>query len=463
MKQKISKVLMVSSAILMVSAAPAFSDEKDDRIATMEAQMKIMMQEIQSLKAERAAEKREQAQIKQQISVIETKADNAIAQVPAIATANINTDDVKVSMKGSVPKITKGDFSWQPTGRIHIDAGSFDDDAVDHPNGAEIRRARIGMKGKVSKDFGYKADLEFANESVDIKDLYINYTGIENTEFRVGNFRPSYSLNDMTGSNDTVFIERSAAISTFSLAQEIGAGVIHHGDKYHAAVGVFNDDAGTQSSDDEKFSVSGRLAGTPYRTEDSFIHLGGSTSYREPDQATDTFDIDSTAENKLQTVDSVSSVITDSDSLSIYGFEAAAASGPFSIQGEYVIADIENQAGNDPTYFGAYGQVAWTVTGENRPYSIKKGAFNGIKPDRPLNPANGDWGALELAARYSHLDLNDNGLNGGQLNTLTLGANWYLDNHIRLMGNVIFVDTDSSATTPDDDPTIFLTRSQVKF
>jgi hypothetical protein len=34
---------------------------------------------------------------------------------------------------------------------------------------------------------------------------------------------------------------------------------------------------------------------------------------------------------------------------------------------------------------------------------------------------------------------------------------------MRLMGNVIFVDTDENAVTPDDDPTIFIGRSQVKF
>ncbi len=461
------KTLLLSSALLLAPLSSAYADEKDDRIATMEAQMQVMMNEINTMKAERAAEKAQMAQeqtaLKQQVSTIETKTEAAIANIAPAAGNTTSTSDVEISMKSSTPKFKKGEFSWQPLGRIHLDAGIIDDDQVDHPNGAEFRRARLGMKGKVSKDFGYKAEIDFANEDVSIKDAYLNYTGLDNTEIRVGHFKPSYTLEDMTSSNDLTFIERAAPVGAFSTSQQIGAGVLHHGNNYHVAVGVFNDDAGTQSSDDEAFSVAGRVATTPYKANNALVHLGGSAAYRKPDQANDRFDFDARAENHLQTLDSVSSVLNDGESAIVYGLEAAAVSGPLSVQGEYIITDVENAGGQDPIYKGAYGQVAYTLTGESRSYKTSKGAFGGIKPARPLNPSKGDWGALELAARYSHLDLNDGGLNGGEMNNVTLGTNWYLNNNMRLMGNVIFVDTDQNATTPDDDPTIFITRSQVKF
>ena len=260
-------------------------------------------------------------------------------------------------------------------------------------------------------------------------------------------------------SNDITFIERSAGAAAFALPRQIGVrGAYNNGENFHIAGGVFNDNAGTQSTDDEAFSASARIAGLPYQNDKNLIHLGASASYRKPDQANDRFDFDSRAENRLQTPDSVSSVINDGNHAVVTGLEAAFVTGPFSAQGEYVMANIDNQGGQDPSYNGAYGQVAYTLTGESRPYSIKKGAFGGIKPDRPLNPSNGDWGAWEIAARYSHLDLNDNGLNGGKMNNITLGTNWYLNNYMRLMGNVTFVDTDKNAVAPDDDPTIFLMR-----
>ncbi len=466
---KFSKSLLATTAILLVTVSPVLADAKDDKIAAMEAQMRIMMQEINTMKAERAAEKADvaaqQASVTRKIEAIEVKADQAASNMAAniAPAAGGASNDVKISMKGGAPKFQKGDFSFQPMGRIHLDAGSIDDDVVDHPNGAEFRRARLGMKGKVAKDFGYKAEIDFANEGVALKGVYMNYTGIEDTEIRVGHFKPGYSLEDMTSSNDITFIERSAATEPFSTSEQIGAGVLNHGKNYHVALGVFNDDAGRQSNDDEQFSVAGRLAGTPYKDGKNLVHLGASASYRKPDQANDRFDYDSRGENRLQTSDSVSAVINDGENSTVVGLEAAAVAGPFSIQGEYVMADVENEAGNDPRFNGASAQIAYTLTGESRPYKISKGAFGGIKPAKPFDPANGGWGALELAARYSHLDLNDGGINGGEMNNVTLGANWYLNNNMRLMSNVIFVDTDENAVTPNDDPTIFITRSQVKF
>ncbi|MBD3853040.1 MAG: hypothetical protein IFK93_17150, partial [Acidobacteria bacterium] len=42
---------------------------------------------------------------------------------------------------------------------------------------------------------------------------------------------------------------------------------------------------------------------------------------------------------------------------------------------------------------------------------------------RPVN--QGGWGALELAARYSSLDLTDGAVDGGEMDILSLGINWW--------------------------------------
>lgn len=464
---RLLKVLLVSAIFLFISHTYALADAKDERIDALEKQMLVMMEEIKALKAERAEEKKQQQALRDQIQNLESNTaaqiEQKIADIAPAAGSDIQESDVDIAMDGGAPKFTKGNFSWQPFGRIHLDAGAISDDARDHSNGAEFRRARLGMQGNVAKNFGYKAEIDFANEGVNIQDMYMNYTGFDNAEIRLGHFNPGYSLEDMTSSNDITFIERASVVDSFEPSRKIGAGVITHGENWTATIGAFNGDAGTNSSDDEEWSVAGRLTGTPVKNSNGLVHIGASAAYREPDQANDRFDLDATAENRIQSVDSVSSVINDGESLTVMGVEAAAVSGPFSIQGEYLAADIENRGGQDPFYQGAYGQIAWTLTGESRSYSGKKGAFGGIKPARPLDPSKGDWGAVELAARFSHLDLNDNGLNGGEMNNTTFGANWYLNNYMRLMANVILVDTDGNATTPDDDPTVTLIRSQVKF
>ena len=459
---KLPKALLLTTALIATSYSPAFADVKDDKIAAMEQQMMVMMQEIKAMKAERTAEKAAQDTLKQQVSALETKTDEAVANIAPAAGVSLG-DGVEISMKGSTPKITKGEVSFQPTGRMHLDAGGFDDDAVDHPNGAEFRRARIGMKGKVSKDFGYKLEADFANEGVNLTDAYLNYSGLDKTDIRVGHFKPGYSLEETMSSNDISFIERSAAVDSFTSSRKLGLGVLHHDKNWTLAAGVFNDDAGRESDDDEALSVNGRFTVAPIIDDNKIVHLGASASYREPDQSNDTFDFDARADNRLQRSDSIAAVMTDVEHAQVYGIEAAASIGSVHAQGEYLIADVDNRAGNDPSFSGGYGQVAWFATGEQRPYSAKKGAFSAPKINRPLNPSKGDWGAVELAARYSHLDLNDGGITGGELTTTTLGANWYVNNNVRFMGNVIFADTDENAVTPNDDPTVYIMRSQVKF
>ncbi len=47
-------------------------------------------------------------------------------------------------------------------------------------------------------------------------------------------------------------------------------------------------------------------------------------------------------------------------------------------------------------------------------------------------------GAWQIAARYSGLDLNSVGINGGTLNSLTLGLNWFLTPNMKVQWNYDF-------------------------
>ncbi|MEJ0023880.1 MAG: porin [Alphaproteobacteria bacterium] len=64
------------------------------------------------------------------------------------------------------------------------------------------------------------------------------------------------------------------------------------------------------------------------------------------------------------------------------------------------------------------------------------GGFRGIRPAKVFDPSKGQWGAWEVAARYSNLDLNDHegvsgsavpagGIRGGEQDITTVGLNWY--------------------------------------
>ncbi len=447
------RIILMAGAALILFLNPALADQRDDRIHMLEEQVKMLAAEIQTLK-------KEQKQDRQAVAAIE---QNVTQKIEKTVTSAQNENSAKVTMDPS-PKIEYGDFSWQPFGRVHLDYAAFNDDRRDHPDGAEFRRARLGMKGKISEDFGYKAEIDFANEGVNFKDVYMNYTGIENTEIRIGNFKPPMGLEELTSSNDITFIERSSATTAFATTEIIGAGVFAHGENWALSGGLFNDDAGRQSGDDEAWSTGVRGTFAPVHEKGKVVHIGGSATYRKPDQANDSFDFDATAENALQSIDSVSANFTDADNAQLYGLEAAGVLGPFSTQGEYFLVDVERTNGRSNLDFsGGYAQASWVLTGESRSYSAKDGKFGTVKPVNTFNPRNGDWGAVEVAARYSTIDVTDQDISGGEMDNYTLGANWYLNNNMRLMANYIFVDTDNSAVTANDDPQILLLRSQVNF
>jgi phosphate-selective porin OprO/OprP len=54
----------------------------------------------------------------------------------------------------------------------------------------------------------------------------------------------------------------------------------------------------------------------------------------------------------------------------------------------------------------------------------------------------GGYGAWELAARYSTLDLNDAGVSGGEMDVYSLGVNWWLTSASQFSLNYRYVDLD---------------------
>ena len=59
----------------------------------------------------------------------------------------------------------------------------------------------------------------------------------------------------------------------------------------------------------------------------------------------------------------------------------------------------------DPDFAGYYLQGSWILTGESRRYNAATGSFQNPRPMVPFS-SNGGFGALELAARYSRMNLN---------------------------------------------------------
>jgi phosphate-selective porin OprO/OprP len=88
-------------------------------------------------------------------------------------------------------------------------------------------------------------------------------------------------------------------------------------------------------------------------------------------------------------------------------------------------------------FSGGYAQASYFLTGERRVYGRRSGSFGRVVPRRSFNPSKGRWGAFELAARVSYLDLDDADVRGGRQFNTALGVNWYLHAHVRLEANYV--------------------------
>ncbi len=379
-----------------------------------------------------------------------------ISANPAMAEVKIASDD--------------GKFETTLGGRIQVDAAWYDEDNVDlnGENGTEFRRARIFVKGKMYDVWNYKAQYDFAGNGTDMKDAYIGYTGFDFGKIKVGQFKQPFSLEELTSSKYITFMERSLP-NAFATGRRIGLGAYNANKTWTWAASVYGREEGDDTDGDEGYGAGARVTWSPWNEKTKVLHLGGALAWEDPNDNDLRFrarpESHQTSTRLVDTND-----IPEPDDFYKWGLEAATVLGPFSLQGEYmsVAAQTDAPGIDDPDFTGWYAYGSWFVTGESRKY--KKGAFGRVSPTNPVG--KGGWGAWELAARYSSIDLDDGDTQGGEEDNITIGVNWYATKYVRFMANYVMVDADPvtqesglniAAGEDEDEPDIFQLRAQIDF
>ena len=98
--------------------------------------------------------------------------------------------------------------------------------------------------------------------------------------------------------------------------------------------------------------------------------------------------------------------------------------------------------GLSPTFFGAYVELGWFLTGESRGY---KGArWDRTEVLRPIESGRG-VGAIQLNLRYDRLDLDSDGIAGGTQAAFQAGLIWIPTDHVRFLFNYSRIAYDNAA------------------
>ena len=378
----------------------------------------------------------------------------AIAMTSALGvSAQAADNDINVTWKDSLRLETAdGKNKLRIGGRIHWDnAFSSDDDYMS--DGDTFRRARLYVSGQIQERYDFKMQYDFAGGDADFKDVYFGIKGVPALgNVRVGQFKEPFSLEEQMSSNNITSIERA---NVNRLSPSRSAGVMFYNNyadqRVTGAAGIFrgaDDSYGNYKGDG--YAATARVTGLPYKNDDGsqLLHLGVGYSHRDDDTASYKFSSDHAM------APSTKYKISDVDDTSLLGLEAALKLNSFSLQSEWIEADVDAATGGDLD--GYYVQASYVLTGESRSYDTASGVFKGVSPGTKFLD-NGGLGAWEATLRWSNLDYTDlNG--GGEAESWTVGLNWYLNKNVRALFNYTDVDLDSG-----EDGSVFGTRFQIAF
>jgi phosphate-selective porin OprO/OprP len=340
-------------------------------------------------------------------------------------------------------------------------------------DGVEFRRARLFFEGTVYERLFFKAQYDFAGGEAAFKDVYVGLNGLGPVgKVQVGQFKEPFFLDEQTSSNYITFMERGLN-AVFFPDRNMGVMAMNTAaeKRFLWQLGVFRDtdDFGDAFSSFNKtgWDTALRLTGLPLWNDDGsrYLHVGAGYVHRF---------LGDTERYRQRPEAHLADRFVDTGNLNARGAdlfdgELAWVHGPFSFQSEYSYALLNrNEGGSNVGFWGAYAQVSYFLTGEHKVYEPDYGRFGRVKPKANLNPAKGDWGAWEIAARYSYLDLDDSNVRGGKLSDVTAGVNWYLFPNARIMLNYIHADvSEREASSPafnvGGTANIVQTRFQVDF
>lgn len=383
---------------------------------------------------------------------------------PAVADTNPLTERLKPT--------------FELRGRIEADAvavaQSTSSQALlgDIQNGYGFRRARLGAQGNVGTSSRWVAEIDFANGNFRPRDLYIGLTALPGLrELQVGYFREPFSLEGATSSRFITFLERSP-LNVLDPARNWGVAARWWPDSQRgtATVGVFRtgtSDGGFSGTDAGNWAVTSRLTALPVYEDDGgrfrLVHLGGAVSVRAPPNGVVTY-APNPQSNILDVADSpappfLPAVRIPATGQQLYNLQAAAVSGPLSVQGEWFATSVQQRGGGPVFLHGFYLDASAFLTGEHRGYDQADGGFSRVAVRRPVvrpsgAPAGG-FGAVEVAARFAVADFMSGDLprptggplarapDGAVLYQTTLGLNWYLNDYTRVMLNYTLAAPDA--------------------
>jgi phosphate-selective porin OprO/OprP len=362
-------------------------------------------------------------------------------------------------------------------------------------DGVVFRRVRLDASGTIYRTIDFLVQLDFVNAFVtqagtnraaDIiapTEVWATFRELPFGNLRVGNQKPPLSFEHLTDSRFLNFMERSVGFDSFVEGFNNGfqPGVLSF-DTYAEmrgtwAVGLFKNTRSifAYNVGPDEHELDGRVTYLP--VDDlgcrNLVHVGLGASFRDLDDNQQRF---RTRMDVRNSPNALAPLLADTGL--VFGRhqgmvipELAAVSGPWSFQSEYFaswVSGVELPFGavrvpQGTVFFqSATAEVHYFLTGESREYDRDAGVFGRVIPAANMRWRRGcgaeGWGAWQVALRYTYLDLNNKGIEGGTVHDMTVGLNWFLNPHMKVQWNYSLAHRNVAGTAGDGYINSFGTR-----
>lgn len=402
-----------------------------------------------------------------------------------------------------------GNFKFALRSIAQFDAAHYNESprttANDLGSGTNFRRARLGVEGTAFKDWNFALWGEFGGsggESAILNQAYVEYAGWkpfgleEPVRLRLGAWATPSGLEDATSNTEGLFLERPAIaemVRNFATGDgRSGVGATARGRGWYASAVLTGKVVGVPSTTelDQQSGFATRVAFSPIHGADYDVHIGANIQgiLNPADTAagplsTRAVRLQERPELRVSGIRLVDTGVIASDGLTAYGLEGGASWHNLYAAAEWYRVDVNREAvppavsAFDPSFTGWYVQGAWAITGEHHAWTNANGGFVGIKPAKPFDRRKATWGAWEVAARYSVLDLDDHAgvfgavapagaIRGGEQKISTVGLNWYPNSVVRFLLDYQWVDVkrlNAAGANIGEDVNVVSFRSQYAF
>jgi phosphate-selective porin OprO/OprP len=364
---------------------------------------------------------------------------------PAPTPAPPKTPFVAGYKNGFTMQSETGDYVLKLTGYIHAD-GRFvnGDHATFVTDSFLVRRARPILQGTVARYFDFYLNPDFGSGATVLQDAFIEVRFTPRLRFRAGKMKTPFGIERLQSAQNLAFVERALPNNLvpnrdmgLQVHGELGEGVFG----YQAAILNGVQDGGSVDIDtNDSKELAGRVFLQPFKTRGTSplrgLGFGVAATTGE-------------ATGLLRPYVSVSQVpifsylvtVTSSGDRTRWSPQGFFHLGRVGMLAEYAEAshEVQNAQTGRPTTKAELTNSAWAVTGSFL-LTGEEASYGAVKPKDFFVPSNGKLGALQLVARYSRLDIDQDTFSQGyadparsvqRASAWGVGVNWIWNNNLK--------------------------------